>query len=278
MANLVQNITTILGIIIAIIIICLPIIFVGMLIFLLVSFSKIKKASKAKSKIKNIETNSFQKYDFDLDFDFKCEYCENIINTRNKFCPHCGGTYSNNSEYNVKKIEKDKEYLNFLNKQEVELKKEVENINDNKELLKNNNSFILKRKYYNLYVDYSHTKFSPSENFEFVCEYCGTKLKGKSCDNKSCTSCGALYTNNLELLIQEKKEQIELRNYEIYNLYQKQKEYINIENYNKDKEDTELFIKYSEKIANGIRLLWKIIGILALIVIILKIIISIIYK
>lgn len=278
MENLVQNITTILGMIIAVIIICLPIIIVGMLIFLLFSFSKIKKASKAKSKIKNIETNSFEKYDFDLDFDFKCEYCGNVINTQNRFCSHCGGTYSNNIEYRLKKSEKDKEYLEVLNNQEAELKKEIENVKYNKELLESNHSFILKRKFYNLDVDYSHTKFSLSESFEFVCEYCGTKLKGKSCDNKTCSSCGASYNNNLELLIQEKKEQIELRNYEIYNLYQKQKEDINTQNYNKDKRDTERYINYSEKFAKEIILFWKIVGILALIVIIFNIIKAVSFK
>jgi hypothetical protein len=273
-----MDISTVLGSIIAIVIICLPIIIVGMLIFLIFSFGKIKKASKAKSKIKDIQTKNFDKYDFDLNVDFKCEYCGNVINTKNRFCSHCGGTYNNNVEYKLKKEEKDKEYLEVLNKQEEELKKEIENIKKNKELLESNNSFILKRKFYNLDVDYAHTKFSSSENFEFACEYCGAKLKGKSSDDKTCTSCGASYTDNLELLIQEKKEQIELRNYQIYNLYQKQKEDINTQNYNKDKKDTERYINYSEKIANGIILFWKIIGILALMVIISNVIKAIIIK
>lgn len=272
MENLVQTTTNVLGMVIGIVIICLPIIVVGMIIFLLFSFGKIKKVSKTKSQIKNVETNNFDKYDFDLDFNFKCEYCGNVINTKNKFCPNCGGTYNNNNEYKLKKIEKDKEYLEFLNKQETELEKEIENIENNKELIESNNSFILKRKFYNLDVDYSHTTFSPSENFEFTCEYCGTKLKGKSSDNKTCSSCGALYNNNLELLIQEKKEQIELRNFEIYNLYQKQKEDMNIENYNKDKKDTERFINNTEKFARGYKLFWKIVGILALAAILFNII------
>ena len=278
MENLVQNIPNILGIIITIVIICLPIIIVVMLIFVIFSFRKIKKASKAKSEIKNIQTNSFDKYDFDLYFDFKCEYCGNVINTKNKFCSHCGGTYSNNIEYKLKKSQKDKEYLEFLNKQEIELEKEIENIKNNKELLESNNSFVLKRKFYNLDVDYAHTKFSPSENFVFACEYCGANLKGKSCDDKTCSSCGASYNNNLELLIQEKKEQIELCNYDIYNLYQKQKEDINTQNYNKDKRDTERYINYSQNFAKGIILFWKIVGILALIIIIFNIIKAVSFK
>ena len=195
-----MEISTVLGNIIAIVIVCLPIIIVGMLIFLIFSFWKIKNVSKAKSKIKNIETDIFDKYDFDLDFYFKCEYCGNVINTKNKFCSYCGGTYSNNVEYKSKKIEKDKEYLEVLNKQETEMEKEIENIKNNKELLESNNSFILKRKFYNLDVDYTHIKFSSSESFEFACEYCGAKLKGKSSDEKTCNSCGASYNNNLELL------------------------------------------------------------------------------
>ena len=64
MDSFVQTITNVLGMVIGIVIICLPIIVVGMIIFLLFSFGKIKKVSKTKSQIKNVETNNFDKYDF----------------------------------------------------------------------------------------------------------------------------------------------------------------------------------------------------------------------
>ena len=223
---------------------------IGMLIVnvvILIVVAAVLRGIKYKNSINNITKESFNKYDDDLIFKFTCEFCNKEIDTTQKVCPHCGGHYDNNNEYKTKREQKRKEYLEFLMGQEKELEKEIENIKNNKEILKHN--FIMKNRYYNMDVDEEHKVFSPSEFFEFSCEYCGTKLKGTSKDGKTCPSCGAAYNNNTELLILEKKEELERKNVEAYNLLQKDKHDRNIENQIKDDQITDKTIKTMKKTA-----------------------------
>lgn len=175
--------------------------------------------------MEEVNKEMFNKINYNLDFDFTCEYCNNVISTKYKVCPHCGGHYENNREFIEKRNLKNKEYLDFLTNQEIELKKEIESIKKNENVA--NLDLIHKKNYFNMDVDYLHSKFQRSDDFEFNCEYCGTKIKGTSKDEKSCPNCGSPYCNNTELLILEKKEEIEYDNYAVYNLLQKKKEDIN---------------------------------------------------
>lgn len=175
--------------------------------------------------MEEVNKEVFNKINYNLEFDFTCEYCNNVINTKYKVCPHCGGHFENNREFIEKRNLKNKEYLEFLTNQEIELKKEIESIKKNENAAKLD--LIYKKNYFNMDVDYSHSKFQRSSYFEFNCEYCGTKIKGNSKDEKSCPSCGSPYCNNTELLILEKKEEIEHDNYVAYNLLQAKKEDIN---------------------------------------------------
>ena len=64
------------------------------------------------------------------------------------------------------------------------------------------------------YISYKKDHFQ--ENFEFTCEYCDNKIRGKSTDEKGCSNCGASCKENLELLVREEENRLEKRHYDEY--------------------------------------------------------------
>ena len=56
----------------------------------------------------------------------------------------------------------------------------------------------------------------PASDYEFTCEYCDNKIRGKSTDEKGCSNCGASYKENLELLVREEEDRLEKRHYDEY--------------------------------------------------------------
>lgn len=248
------------------------ILFIPALIYVVIALIQIvlKNPKREKNNLNKIDKTKFKNYEIDLKFDFKCEYCDSIINTNNKTCPNCNGAYDKNKEYLKIKQEKYKEYYDFLNNQEKELTNEIEIFHKMQNIYKKK-SFAFKHRAYNYDIDYDYIEYEPKDNHDFVCDFCGTKLNGTSHDNKKCSNCGASYNNNIELLALEKKEQIIKENNEVYNIIQKNKETINKDNINKDNKEINSFNKKIKIIGTIV----KIYFILFSIIIVLKIIKSV---
>ena len=58
--------------------------------------------------------------------------------------------------------------------------------------------------------------YKPASDYEFTCEYCDNKLRGRSTDKCGCSNCGASYQENLELLVHEEEDKLEKCHYEEY--------------------------------------------------------------
>lgn len=209
-------------------------ILIAVLVSIVVVFIVITQVTKYRhnKNLKAVDTAAFEKFDFDMNFEFECEYCKSIIKSSDPTCPSCGSDYGKNKEYRNKKIEKNREYIDILKRQNAALDTEIDNIQHNRKSLKEN--FIFTNTQFNMKVDKEHNRFVHSVNFEFNCEYCGTKINGTSKDEKKCPHCGASYNENLELLTLEEKEKVEYDNYVKYNKLQFQKEDQNIENQIRD--------------------------------------------
>lgn len=191
------------------------------------------ETNKKEQMVNKINQNNFDKFEFDLCVRFKCEYCGSEIDSKLPTCPYCGSSYKENEEYQQRKIEKNKEYLEYLKQQEIELEKEMDNIR--KMQWKANNNIIMSKSFWNLDVDKKNTTFIPQENFIFNCEFCGTKLEGNTKDGKTCYNCGARYDNNVDLLILEERQELERKNFEMYKEIQQAKIEQNKRNEEKDK-------------------------------------------
>lgn len=61
-----------------------------------------------------------------------------------------------------------------------------------------------------------HPVYKPASDYEFTCEYCDNKIRGKSTDEKGGSNCGASYKENLELLVREEEDRLEKRHYDEY--------------------------------------------------------------
>ena len=55
---------------------------------------------------------------------------------------------------------------------------------------------LIRHKYYNFEIGESPV-YKPASDYEFTCEYCANKIRGKSTDEKGCSNCGASYKENL---------------------------------------------------------------------------------
>lgn len=215
----------------------------GILLWPLLLLNKISdiESNKKEQMVNKINQNNFNKFEFDFCVRFKCEYCGSEIDSKLPTCPHCGSPYKENKEYKQRKIEKNREYLEYLKQQEIELDKEMDNIR--KMQLKANNSIIMKKSFWNLDVDKRNTTFIPQENFIFNCEFCGTKLEGNTKDGRTCHNCGARYDNNIDLLILEERQELERKNFEMYKEIQQAK----IEQNKKNEEKDEKWLKYGRQ-------------------------------
>ena len=213
----------------------------GILLWPLLLLNKISdiESNKKEQMVNKINQNNFNKFEFDFCVRFKCEYCGSEIDSKLPTCPHCGSPYKENKEYKQRKIEKNKEYLEYLKQQEIELDKEMDNIR--KMQWKANNNIIMKKSFWNLDVDKRNTTFIPQENFIFNCEFCGTKLEGNTKDGRVCHNCGARYDNNIDLLILEERQELERKNFEMYKEIQQAK----IEQNQKNIENDEKWRNYS---------------------------------
>lgn len=85
----------------------------GSMLLLAIIFISIRHSINQKQKLKVLADSTFDKYEIDLNFNFNCEYCYNVISTTEDNCPNCGGNYHLNKEYKQKKYKKNQEYLQF---------------------------------------------------------------------------------------------------------------------------------------------------------------------
>lgn len=198
---------------------------------------------RKKDSLKPVHYISYNKDHFDRNFQFKCEYCGAAVSTKQHNCPQCGSTYGENKEYRRKKRFRDVDYLNYLMAQEEKIQQETEYIEKTMRALRTN--LIMRPTYYNFDLG-EHPVYHPAENFEFTCDFCDTKLRGRSDDGQVCPNCGAGYKNNTDLLVQEAEERVEKRHYEEYIRLKDLEWQQNIKN---EKKDRYISTKYAKQIA-----------------------------
>ena len=115
---------------------------------------------------------------------------------------------------------------------------------------------LIRHKYYNFEIG-EPPVYKPANDYEFTCEYCDNKIRGKSTDETGCSNCGASYKENLELLVREEEDRLEKRHYEEY---MKLKDFEWEQNTRNERRDANIDEKYGtpirfmEKNAKGIAL------------------------
>lgn len=229
----------------------------GMLFILWVIIS-VAVAHRKKKKLKPIHYLTYNRQHFDRDFEFTCEYCGNKVTTKVTKCTQCGGTYGENKEYKSRKKAIDLNYLEFLKSQEEQIQQETTYVEETFEALRKNR--IMQNRFFNFELEVEKPIYRPSVDFEFTCEYCNTKLRGRSTDVKTCSNCNAGYSNNISLLVAEEEEKLEKIHYQEYLTLKDIEWNQNIENEKKDKKKDNFHIKHAKGIALLIILLIAVIS------------------
>lgn len=209
-------------------------------------FISVAVAYRKKAMLKPVQYLTYNRQHFDRDFEFTCEYCGKKVSTKATSCMQCGSSYGENKEYKSRKKATDLKYLEFLKLQEEQIKQETTYIEETMEALRKNR--IMKKRFFNFELG-EMPVYRPSTSFEFTCEYCSTKLDGRSTDEKACPNCGAVYSDNVGLLVAEEEEKLEKTHYQEYLTLKDIEWNQNIENV-KDKKDA-----FYTKHARGIALL-----------------------
>jgi len=156
---------------------------------------------------------SYKKNHFHEDFKFVCEFCGAVVSSTDEKCPNCAGTFGKNKEYQSKKRAMYQKYLRYLQNQEEAIQKEVDHIKRTMKAVKRY-KFIWHKA---LNFDIGEPPiYKPAIDYEFTCEYCDNKLRGRSTDENGCNNCGASYKENLELLVREEEDRVEKRHYDQY--------------------------------------------------------------
>ncbi len=176
-------------------------------------FISIAVAHRRKAKLKPVKYLTYNRQHFNRDFEFTCEYCGNKVSTKVTNCKQCGSSYGDNKEYKSRKKETDLKYLEFLKSQEEQLRQETTYIEETMEALRKNK--VMKKRFFNFELG-EMPVYRASKSFEFTCEYCSTKLNGRSTDEKTCPNCGAGYCDNVGLLVAEEEEKVEKTHYQEY--------------------------------------------------------------
>ena len=164
-------------------------------------------------KYKPVSYISYKKNAFHKDFEFVCEFCGGVVSSKDERCPTCAGDFGKNKEYLSKKRVMHQKYLKYLKDQEEAIEKEMEYISNTMKQLQK--SKLIWHKYHNFDIG-EPPIYRPASDYEFTCEYCGNKLRGKSTDEEGCTNCGASYAANWELLACEEEDRLEKRHYDQY--------------------------------------------------------------
>ena len=118
-----------------------------------------------------------------------------------------------NKEYQLKKRAMHQRYLEYMKSQEEAITQETEYISTTMQAIQKYK--LIRHKYYNFEIG-EPPVYKPASDYEFTCEYCDNKIRGKSTDEKGCSNCGASYKENLELLVREEEDRLEKRHYDEY--------------------------------------------------------------
>ena len=168
---------------------------------------------RAVRKLKPSCYISYNKNHFDKDFEFKCEFCGSIVLSKDAKCPKCAGDFGKNKEYLLMKRAMHQKYLQYIKAQENAIEKEMDYISNTLNAIKRYK--LICHKYLNFEIG-NPPVYKPASDYEFTCEYCDNKLRGRSTDKCGCSNCGASYQENLELLVHEEEDKIEKCHYEEY--------------------------------------------------------------
>ncbi len=199
---------------------------------------------KKRSKLKPVQYTGYNKSYFEKDFTFSCEHCGSIVSTKQTNCIKCGSSYGDNKVYIEKKRAINQNYMHYLYSQDAQLSQEEEYINNTLNALRTN--IIWKNTIYNFqFPSQNFPTYIPKSDFDFTCEYCNTKLRGRSNDSDVCLNCGASYSNNLELLVREKEDAFERHQYEYY---LKLKEFQQKQNTINEQKDAAIMQKHGKKV------------------------------
>lgn len=191
-------------------------VFISMLIILLLLICIYLYFFSGLRALRNIKPSCYISYDknhFDKDFEFKCEFCGSIVSSKDAKCPKCAGDFGKNKEYLSKRRAMNQKYLQYLKTQENAIEKEIDHITDTLKSVKRYK--LIRHKYLNFDIEIPPV-YKPATDYEFTCEYCNNKLRGRSTDKCGCSNCGASYQENLELLVHEEEDQLEKSHYEEY--------------------------------------------------------------
>lgn len=165
------------------------------------------------AKPKPVQYISYKKNHFHEDFEFVCEFCGATASSKDEKCPECASAFGKNKEYQSKKRAMYQKYLLYLKDQEDAIQKEMAYIRNTMKAIRR--FWFVRHKAFNFEIGVPPI-YRPAVDYEFACEYCDNKLRGKSTDEKSCSNCGASYKDNVELLVREEEDRLEKRHYDQY--------------------------------------------------------------
>lgn len=223
---------------------------VGLLLLIYLFFSSIR----ARKDLKPVKYISYKKDHFQENFEFTCEFCGSKVSSKDEKCPTCGGNFGKNKEYQLKKRAMYQRYLEYMKSQEEAIVQETEYIGRTMQAIQKYK--LIRHKYYNFEIG-EPPIYKPARDYEFTCEYCDNKIRGKSTDETGCSNCDASYKENLELLVREEEDRLEKRHYDEYMKLKDLEWEQNIRNEQRDTNIDEKYgapIRFVEKNAKGIAL------------------------
>ena len=143
----------------------------------------------------------------------KNHFDKDIVLSKDAKCPKCAGDFGKNKEYLLMKRAMHQKYLQYIKAQENAIEKEMDYISNTLNAIKRYK--LICHKYLNFEIG-NPPVYKPASDYEFTCEYCDNKLRGRSTDKCGCSNCGASYQENLELLVHEEEDKLEKCHYEEY--------------------------------------------------------------
>lgn len=167
----------------------------------------------SRKALKPVRYISYKKNHFHEEFEFVCEFCGSTVSSKDEKCPTCAGAFGKNKEYQSKRRAMYQKYLRYLIDQEEAIDKEMDYISNTMKAIQRYK--LVRHKAYNFDIG-EPPIYKPAIDYEFTCEYCDNKLRGKSTDEQGCINCGASYKENMELLVREEEDRLEKRHYDQY--------------------------------------------------------------
>lgn len=159
-------------------------IIVGLLLLIYLFFFS---GIRARKDLKPMKYISYKKDHFQKNFEFTCEFCGSKVSSTDEKCSTCGGNFGKNKEYQLKKRAMYQRYLEYMKAQEEVITQETEYISNTMQAIQKYK--LIRHKYYNFEIG-EPPVYKPANDYEFTCEYCDNKIRGKSTDETGCSNCG----------------------------------------------------------------------------------------